>query len=116
MKTFNTRISGDGWSIWHRHTEEETKIAWSKRQQQGNKQAREKGSWCIIVRCDEEGAIMMSQMFHELFAIESCCYYGKEEKELSMYCGDAGSGANKLVKKVMEEIARPYERGRKEIL
>jgi hypothetical protein len=75
------------------YTKKEIKNAWyADDSMQGHRQAVERGYWCVIVRCSMQAAIELSALFvREIFAIPECCNY--DGKTLSMYCGDAGSGA-----------------------
>ena len=70
----------------------EIKKGWLDKEGQGNKEAEKKKLFCVVVRCDEQDALMLSALFYRSFALRSCCYYGNNE--LSLYCGDAGYSSN----------------------
>lgn len=83
---------------WHEHDDAETEAAWHDEQGQGNRYAREREFYCVVVPCTKDEAIVLSKLFHKRFAIESCCHYDGET--LSMYCGDAGSNADSLLRDI----------------
>lgn len=89
---------------WHKHSDEETIAAWSEVDGQGNHHARYRGWMCVVVPCNRSDAVLLSKKFHYRFAIESCCHYDGET--LSMYCGDAGSGAQRLMDDIRQMAIR----------
>lgn len=60
---------------------------------QGNRQAKEGKSMCVIAKVDspDEAIELCRQFVRNVFAIPSCCYYDPRQDSLTMYCGDAGS-------------------------
>lgn len=86
-----------GNSYWYKYTDEELESEWENTQGQGNIEARDfNNKWCIVVKCTISQALALTRMFVErVFAIPSCCYYNGTT--LSLYCGDAGSGATELL-------------------
>lgn len=78
-------------TIWTEYTNEELRAAWNEGDQ-GHAEAVERGRWCVVIECDEYDAVSLSRLFvRNVFAIPTCCHY--DGRTLSLYCGDAGSGA-----------------------
>jgi hypothetical protein len=89
-----------GTTTVYKYTHKELMDAWEDTAGQGNSQARAHGTWCVLIPCTEKEAIVYSARFCRRFNIPSCCYY--EGKILSMYCGDAGSGAEELLRDISD--------------
>lgn len=79
------------------YTDAEIKKAWVS-YGQGSRQAEARGTHCVVVPCDEEAAVALTREFLDHFNIPTCCHY--DGNTLSMYCGDAGRGADSLFDKM----------------
>jgi len=83
---------------WIEYNEEEIQMFWDTKGQ-GHHEAVHRGGWCVVIPCDLNQAIKYSLWFvHKAFAIPTCTHYNGET--LSLYCGDAGSGASNLKSRV----------------
>ena len=76
---------------------------------QGHRQALEQGSYCVVVRCTRASALELTALFCRRFAIPTCVVY--DGKTISMYCGDAGSGAGELYRDVWRMVADYFALG-----
>ena len=94
------------------YSRDELTEAWHKRGQ-GNASAVERGDWCVVVRCSREEAILLSAMFCRRFNIPTCVTY--DGATISMYCGDAGSGAAGLQRDTWAMVAA-FKAGRGSLL
>lgn len=94
----------------HIHTRNELRRAWNEIDGQGNRSARA-GGWAVVEHpCPhEETALAYSALFHQLFAIETCCHW--DGATWRAYCGDAGGGGVDLIPRV-ELIPGVYASGR----
>lgn len=68
---------------------------WAEFDGQGNKHAREREFYCVVIPCNVHSAMALSELFYQHFRIRSCSHY--DGKTLSLYCGDAGHGADTLM-------------------
>ena len=77
-------------TLWTEYTDEELRAAWETNDQ-GHRQAVERGPTCVVVICDVFDAVSISRLFvRNIFAVPTCCHY--DGTTLSLYCGDAGGG------------------------
>jgi hypothetical protein len=89
------------------YTRDELRAGWNDTQGQGNKHARERNFYCVTVfGITEEQALTLSALFcRTCFNITTCCHYAPADRSLGLYCGDAGQGADSLLKSCMNMVA-----------
>jgi hypothetical protein len=98
---------------WWKRSRADIRKGWSDEHGQGNDHAREMAGNrynVIIDVASEEDAILLTAMFLREFAIDSCAYWNG--RQLSLYCGDAGSGWANLKRRV-HDMAMNYIAGEK---
>jgi len=97
-----------------RETASKIRDGWNDRRGQGHKYAEEKGHSCVVVRnCDEDDALILSELFFERFSIRSCCHYDHASSVLSLYCGDAG--VHSSLDATVEGIVRGFFAGKNRV-
>ena len=88
--------------------------AWNDENGQGNRCARSMTCFCVVIHgCPEDDALIISHVFNRQFAMPTACWY--DRGTLSIYCGDAGSGASAL-HGMMSSLVQGYFMGRDAIL
>lgn len=77
--------------MFTRYLPEEIRAAWQDKKGQGHRQAVQRGRDCVVVKINDENAVVLAALFIRcVFAIPTCTHYNG--KTLSLYCGDSGSG------------------------
>lgn len=84
------------------YSPDELTEAWHK-DGQGHDRAVARGQYCVVIACDRANAIVLHALFLRQFNIPTCVTY--DGKTLSLYCGDAGSGAPELLRDIWRMVA-----------